>query len=86
MFMKDDKKNMAALIIKKRDDGIEVEETHEEKEEDNSVAIKAAAEEIMEAMETKDADSLADALKSFLDLIGDEEEYEEVFEDLKLGE
>lgn len=85
MLMKDPKKGMAALIAKKLGSP-EVSEAPKSEmggEEDNSLGHKVAAEEVMRAIETKDATMLVEALKSFIQMCEAEEEMSEDSEEPK---
>lgn len=85
MFMKDNrKKNVAAIIISKMKPNGEMEsetkkapETEEGTRSDYSMGMESAAEEIIAAVETKDAKKLVNAAKALVSMIKDEHEDDE---------
>jgi len=80
MFMKDDsKKKIAALIIAKKNPEGESEMKNAPKDDkDNEssydMGLDSAAEEIIQAVEAKDAKKIKEALKSFVSMCMSEEE------------
>ena len=84
MFMSDDKKKkgLVAMIVTKLKDGkgeeMKPSKMNEEgAEEDYSMGIDAAVDEIFAAIEQKDKSSFKQALKNFIDLCACEKESEE---------
>lgn len=81
MIMSDNKKKSVSLILEKMKGAkegptMEAAQNDDAGEVDNSVGIDSAAEEIMQAVESKDAKALVSALKSFIDM-HDEQQPEE---------
>lgn len=84
MLMTDNKKKgLIALVIKKISDGqhegekMEPKKVNEEgAEEDSSIGLDAAVEEIFAAIEQKDKSSFKQALKNFIELCYEESEEE----------
>ena len=72
-MMSDDKKKSASLIIGKMGKMSEAPKNEMGAEEDSSYGHMAAAEEIMSAIESKDASALKEALKSFYDMCASDE-------------
>ena len=70
MFAKDDKKKAVSIIIAKAGKPSMPEGPEEDKDEgpEDMEGMKTAAEEIMSAIDAKDADALAQALKSFYEM------------------
>lgn len=79
MPMFEDKKKIASVIVKKIGEREQMGERHQEDGavQDNSIALQSAAEEMMSAMESKDAKALMSALKSFIDMSRDMKEESE---------
>lgn len=79
MLMKDDKKKMATVIVAKMRGGGERSYDAPEKDgaEKEMSPHDVMTEEIMHAIEAKDADALKEALKSFVSQCLDEYEDEE---------
>lgn len=85
MMMAGDKKKAITLIINKMKDksydgmkesnekAMEAPQNEMGDEVDNSMGLNAAAEEMMSAMERKDASAFAAALKSFMEMCDYEE-------------
>lgn len=71
-----DKKNNAQIIISKLKLGEEKESKMEEPKKEDGIT-KKIAEELMAAIESKNADSLAQSLKSFIYACNEENEGEE---------
>ncbi len=77
MLMKDPKKNIAMIISKKFGPDEQPSESVESNvESDPSIGYKAAADEIRQAIESKDSSALVEALKSFHAMCMDEPESE----------
>lgn len=74
-MMMHDKKKMLAMIIKGADKPHEMAPKHLEMgaEQDHSVGINSAAEELLNAIDKKDVASIVSSLRSFMELC----EYEE---------
>lgn len=79
MLMKDNRKNMATIIVSKMNSKPE-EEMHMSKEKEGAESEvsqhEMAAEEILQAIERKDARMLADALQAFYEMCAHQEEPE----------
>lgn len=73
MFMSDDKKKQATLIVSKLSGNVEPKPMVDGAEQDASMGLDAAAEEILQAIESRDKSALKSALKSFMEMC----EYEE---------
>jgi hypothetical protein len=72
MIMSDDKKKQATLILSKKNKMLEPVPTDESGAEmDSDMGMVSAAEEIMRAVEAKDAKMLKEALKSFYSMCED---------------
>lgn len=72
MLMADDKKNTATLIMKKMMGDKPVTEeapTKDGVEQDDSVAVETAAEELISAIEMKSTKGIVEAIKSLIELI-----------------
>lgn len=78
MMMGDDKKNRATVIMAKLSGSKEQPEKRESNEMgdevDKSIPLDSAAEEILAAVESKDASALREALKSFYEMCDSEAE------------
>lgn len=77
MLMKDNKKGMALIIAKKLGSPEQAPMSDDGAEMDSSIGHKSAAEEILKAVESKDASALVDALKSFVEMCQNDYEPEE---------
>ncbi|MEZ0208566.1 MAG: hypothetical protein ACAH17_00110 [Candidatus Paceibacterota bacterium] len=78
--MKDDKKKSVSLIMGKlMDKKPEVEEapTEDGIEQDDSIAVDTAAEELISAIESKSPKAVVSAIKSLMDLCQSEPEPEQ---------
>jgi hypothetical protein len=69
MLMKDEKKKMASLIVAKALPGMPKDAESNPPESDDSIAMKTAGEELLSAIEQKDASGLVEALKSLIDML-----------------
>lgn len=76
MLMKPDKKKLAGMIIGMNKPEMESVESKDGAEQDKSVGHKAAAEEILQAVESKDVSMLMEALKSFIEMCEHSEDEE----------
>lgn len=68
MLMKPDKKKLAGMIIGMSKPEMEPVPEKDGAEQDDSVGHKAATEEILQAIESKDVSMLMEALKSFIEM------------------
>ncbi len=81
MIMQDGKKKAVSLIISKlgdKQEKVEQAPTVDNVEQDLSMPLEAAADEILQALETKNAKALVEALKYFMEMCEykkDEESY-----------
>jgi len=73
MLMKDDKKKMASIIVGKMDKPDEEMEPKEGAIPDDSVALESAAEELLQAVESKSPKAVVEAMKSLMDLMDQDE-------------
>lgn len=83
--MKDQKRNLASIIVSKM---TKPKSEEQPKDSDNYDSLQAGAEEVLMAIEAKDATQLKDALKAMIQMCMDSyEAEEEALEDSpKLGE
>ena len=84
MFMSDPKKKAATIIASMgapMHDASKAPAGPDGTESDNSIALQSASEEIMHAVEAKDAKALVAALKSFIEMCDDDDSQEEPPED-----
>jgi hypothetical protein len=84
MIMNDDKKNRATIIVRKISGNMEPVQNAERAEinemgdeVDNSIGLMSAAEDMMSAVQSKDAKALKNALKSFIDMCESSDDQEE---------
>jgi len=78
MFMKDKKKSIASILVAKLGKPeLSEKPMSEGAEQDDSIALKSAAEEIMSAIESKDSGMLVSALKSFYEMCDSAEDESE---------
>ena len=80
LMNKDPRKSVAALILKMREkaDGTRVEERTPPSEElDSDIGLITAAEDIMQALDSKDAKTLVSGMKAMHDMIAMETRSEE---------
>lgn len=80
MLLKDNKKNLVTVIMKKMTEPKpEMESYNAAKgaELDNSSACDACAEKMLKAIQSKNPKMLSSALKEFFELMEEEEEYKE---------
>lgn len=78
MFMKDKKKGIASILVAKLGKpGLSEAPMSEGAEQDNDIALKSAAEEILSAVESKDASMLVSAMKSFYEMCDSAEDNSE---------
>lgn len=66
-FLQNKNRNVAGLIIKKREP--DVEKVEENQVDDPSMAIEACADAMIDAMHNRDAKALASALKDAFDIL-----------------
>ena len=73
--MQDKKKSMASILVAKLKKPGEITEApmKDGAEQDNEIALRSAADEILSAIESKDADMLVGALKSFQEMCSENE-------------
>lgn len=78
MMMKDDKKKMAGLIIAKMGKPQEdaAAPMEDGAEQDDSMAVNSAAEEVLKAVKSDSPEQLVEAMKSLIQLIGQPSEDE----------
>ena len=74
MFMKDDKKKSVSLIMDKMMGPAKEAPTKDGIEQDDSMAVDTAAEELISAIESKSAKGVVAAIKSLMELCESEEE------------
>lgn len=76
MLMKDPKKSLALLVAKKMSspDMENAPENENGDEQDDSIGLKSAAEEILKAVKSDDPSALIEALKSFYEMCQSDEE------------
>ena len=74
MLMSDDKKKQVTLIMKKLKGAESVEEAPvvDGAEQDDSIAVDTAAEELIAAVESKSPKAVVQAIKSLIELIQSE--------------
>jgi hypothetical protein len=68
MLMKDDKKKMATIIMGKMGKPQASPESEDGAEQDDSVALKTAGEELISALESKNPLAVASAIKALIEL------------------
>jgi hypothetical protein len=68
MLMKDPKKGMAAIVVARLAGKPKMEAPEMESEMEGPSEYEIAAEEVLAAVESKDAAKLAESLKSFIEL------------------
>ncbi len=75
----DDKRKVAALIVRKVGERENMSEkpNRDGAEQDNSIAMQSAADEMIRAFEAKDSRMLVAALRSFIEMAKDMEDSEE---------
>lgn len=86
MLLKDDKKGLVTVIMKKMSDGKEKTIEPSSIEKDNSIAMEHCAQKALSAIESKNAKALKSALIEFFNLCEEEEdkgEYEDEKEEQK---
>lgn len=77
MLMKDKKKDVALIISKMKPEGEEMVDAPMSEDGgvvDNSIALESAAEELIQAVESKDASLVVAALKSLMEMAREEQE------------
>ena len=70
MMMKDDKKNMATLIVRRMKDGSESTQKrpqHEGAEMGETDELTMMADDVMTALDKKDVRAFADSMKAFIE-------------------
>ena len=79
LMNKDAKKNIAALIIRRREDSDgQPKETHQSPPEelDNQMGLMSASEEILRAVDSRDPKMLLSSIKSLIQMVNNESEPE----------
>ncbi len=75
--MADDKKKRVAMIVAKLSPAPKPEAAPEEPDDSMQMGLEAAAEDVMAAVQAKDAKGVASALKSFIEMCKDYTEPDE---------
>jgi hypothetical protein len=76
MLMKDNKKNSVALIMNRlnsKSPSVEEKPQEDGVEQDASIGLHTAAEELMQAIESKSAPRVAEAFKALSEMCGSDE-------------